>query len=530
MTSTNPTEPMYPSSLRMDQRPQARDRATTHTWDVVVIGAGITGAGVALDAASRGLSTLLLERADLASGTSRWSSKLCHGGLRYLAKAQIDVAWESARERHWLMTRIAPHLTRATTFNVPLNHLTGPAMGVLTEMGIRASDVMRMFAGTPSSVLPMPRRLDRASALETIPGLRREGLRGAIQYWDGQLDDDARLVTTVVRTAVVHGATVLTRCGVTAVESTGGGFTVTAKDEIDGTELSISARTVVNATACWVHELDPDLDVLPSRGSHLVFRSEALGNPKGVFTAPVPGHFGRFIFAIPQPSGVCFVGLTDDPAPGVDAEEPPVPENDVQFLLDTLNATLENPVTEADIIGRFAGLRPLIQDKRSAKGGSSADVSRKHLLIAEPGKPIAIVGGKLTTYRRMAQDAVDAVCSQLGVTAVCRTYTLPLVGAADRSVLAQLDLPERLVRRYGTQANIVVDLAERYPEFAGPVAEGLDTIGAEFLYAIAHEGALTVDDVIARRTRCTFVDAAVPEARAVAQKAFAALGLEPVEV
>lgn len=523
------TESLLPSSLRITERPAALRAAQDTTWDIVVIGGGVTGAGVALDAASRGLKTLLLERVDLAAGTSRWSSKLCHGGLRYLAKAQIDVAWESCRERHWIMTTIAPHLSRATEFIVPLNHLTGRAMGILTEMGIRASDVMRMASGTPGRVLPMPRRLGRAKTIAEIPGIKRDGLRGAIKYYDGQLEDDARLVTALARTAAAWGATVITHCGVKDVTHTGGGFELSAHDEIGGKDVTITARQVINATACWVHELAPELDVLPSRGTHLVFRSATLGNPQGVFTAPVPGHFGRFIFVIPQPGGLCLCGLTDEPAPGVDAENPPVPDDDVQFLLDVLNPTLENPVTREDIVGQFAGLRPLIRESGQAEG-STADVSRKHLLVNKPGQPIAIVGGKLTTYRKMAQDAVDAALKNMGMTAPCQTQRLPLVGAADRSVLARVDAPQRLVQRYGTQAPLVQELAQRYPEFAGPVAEGVDTIGAEFLFAILHEGAATIDDVISRRTRCTFVTAAIEPARAVAARAFEVLGITPAPI
>ena len=511
-------------------------RVADTPWDVIVVGGGITGAGCALDAATRGLRTLLVERVDLAAGTSRWSSKLVHGGLRYLAKGDVAIAWESATERHHLMTRIAPHLVRPVPTIVPLDDATGVAMGVLAEAGIRLADVLRLGARTSGDLLPVPRRISRREVLVHVPGVRPEGLRGGVLYFDGQLEDDARLVTAVARTAAGHGAHVLTHCAARDLTDTG----VTLTDELTGE--SVRARGwVVNATGVWVGEHAPGLTVTPSRGSHLVVPSAVLGHPRAVLTAPVPGHFGRYVFAMPQPDGLTFVGLTDEEAPGVDGVAPPVPEADVDFLLATMSRALARPLTRGDVVGSFAGLRPLVTRAtpdgvqqgapRRGSAASTADVSRTHLLLAEPGEPVTIAGGKLTTYRRMARDAVDAVvaraCVSSGVPSaspvrvltapVCRTPSVPLVGAASPAALARVDAPARLVRRYGTEAPQVWALRGRGAWLADPVVPGRPTLGVELLWGVLAEGALTAEDLVERRTRLALVDADRPRALEVAQ-------------
>lgn len=520
--------PATPSSMRLDQRENNLRLARETEWDVVVIGGGVTGCGTALDAASRGLRTLLIERVDFAAGTSRWSSKLCHGGLRYLAKGQIDVAWESARERHWILTKIAPHLAKAEAFYVPLNKQMGRIMGTLTMLGVLASDVLRRIAGTPSSALPSPSLLNRTATHRALPSITTDGLRGAIKYWDGQLSDDARYVTALARTAVAHGATVLNYAGAENITRTGSGYEVTVRDEITSATFAVRSKEVISANGVWVHELAPELEVLPSRGTHIVVESKRVGDPTGVVVTPVPGSLGRFIFILPQQNGLCYVGLTDELAPEADGIAPAVPTADEDFLLSCINPLLAQPLTREDIIGRYAGLRPLVRDAGAKQVTSSADVSRKHLLVDVPGKPLVLVGGKFTTYRQMAQDAVDAVCHRLGSQKRCRTRSIPLVGAAPRRILRQIQAPARLVSLYGTAAEDVMRLAEKYPEFAGPVAPGLSVTGAEMLYAILHEGAVCVGDVIERRTRCTMREDAINAAREKAQQAFAVLGLKPL--
>ena len=221
-------------------------------------------------------------------------------------------------------------------------------------------------------------------------------------------------------------------------------------------------------------------------------------------TVPVPGRFGRWVLAIPQPDGLVYIGLTDEPAAGADGLAPKVPETDVRFLLDTLNRSLRVPVQTEDVIGRFAGLRPLI---RAGATGDTADLSRRHLLRAEPGRPVTIAGGKLTTYRRMAQDAVDAVAARVGRSGPCRTTRLPLVGAAAPAQLRRVDAEPRLVRRFGTEAPRLAALARRWPDLAEPVVAGQATVRAELAWGVLVEGALDPHDLVERRTRLSLVDA-----------------------
>ena len=497
-------------SINARTRSQALHRLASETYDVIVVGGGVTGAGVALDAASRGLRTALVERHDLAAGTSRWSSKLVHGGLRYLAKGDVAIAWESARERHALMTAIAPHLTRAMPNLVPLGAATSAPTGLVLEAAIRLADGLRVAAGTPRRLLPRPSRISAAEALVLAPGLRSAGLRGALLYWDGQLEDDARLVTSIARTAAAHGADIVTRCSATALADR----SMSLRDELTGESFEARGH-VVNATGVWAGEHEPSVHILPSRGSHLIVRAGAVGSPKAIFSAPVPGHRARFVFAVPQPDGLVIVGLTDEPAPGVDGLAPAVPDVDARFLLDTINAALARPLEAGDIVGRYAGLRPLVENG----GGTSADVSRRHLLVDEPGRAVTITGGKLTTYRQMAEDAVDAVCRRAGSPVACRTRSLPLVGAAPRDVLARVAAPSRLVRRYGTEAVTVSALRDAHPDLATPVSDSCPTLGIEFLFGMLHEGALMVEDLLERRTRVAFDEAALPAARELAERA-----------
>jgi glycerol-3-phosphate dehydrogenase len=219
---------------------------------------------------------------------------------------------------------------------------------------------------------------------------------------------------------------------------------------------------------------------------------------------------------MPQPDGLVIIGLTDESAPGVDGIAPPVPEADERFLLETLNRVLDHPLRPADIVGRYAGLRPLVQRGASAV---TADVSRRHLLVDEPGRPLTITGGKLTTYRQMAHDTVDAVCRRAGSLAPARTRAIPLVGAAPRDVLARVAAPSRLVRRYGLEAVDVAALGRAHPDLLLPVSDSCPTLGVEFLFGALHEGAFTVEDLVERRTRTSLDEAALPAARALAERA-----------
>ncbi len=470
--------------------------------DVVVIGGGITGTGIALDAASRGLRVTLVEKHDLAFGTSRWSSKLVHGGLRYLASGNVGIARRSAVERGILMTRNAPHLVRAMPQLVPLLPAMGRMERALVRAGFLAGDVLRKTAGTPASILPGSSRISAARVCEMAPAVRREGLDGGLLAYDGQLIDDARLVAAVARTAGQYGARILTYTK--ASEVTGTSLRLT--DQPSGESFDISARAVINATGVWAGEIDPSLKLRPSRGTHLVFDAAALGNPTAALTIPIPGELNRFVFAMPEQLGRVYLGLTDEEAPGPIPDVPQPTSAEVKFLLDVVNTALGITLESADVIGAYAGLRPLID----TGAGRTADVSRNHAVVESPAGVISVVGGKLTEYRHMAQDVLDRAIDMRGLDAgECRTRNLPLVGAPTNpgsGVAPMAGLPESLVLRYGAEAANVI-AAAKCERPGDPVADGIDTTRAEFEYAITHEGALSVDDIVDRRTRIGLVSA-----------------------
>lgn len=436
--------------------------------DVLVVGGGIVGAGTALDAALRGLSVTLIEAEDLAFGTSRFSSKLVHGGLRYLATGDFQTAAESAHERHLLMTAIAPHLIR------PLPQLLPFAPGVTMvqrsagSAGMFMGDLLRVRAKTSRDVLPGPRFVSARVARQAVPSIADRGLRGGIVSYDGQLADDARLVIEVARTAAAHGARILTRVRARALH----GDRVEAVDTVSGERIEIRARSVINATGVWAGQLASDLTVRPSRGTHIVLDGADLGFPKAALTIPHEGSISRYVFALPQSDGRVLVGLTDEDAPGPvpDVAEPTEPE--IRFLLDSINRVLETPIRRDRVRGAFAGLRPLID----AGSASTADVSRRHLVTASDDGVVSVLGGKLTTYRRMAEDAVDMASSIRGLDAG----------------------PSRTARQR---------LVSTRRQASEPVADGFQLTVADVDRAVRAEGAMTVDDVLDRRSRIGLVTA-----------------------
>ena len=484
--------------------------------DVVVIGGGITGVGIALDAASRGLRVALVEKHDLAFGTSRWSSKLVHGGLRYLATGNVGIARRSAVERGILMTRNAPHLVRAMPQLVPLLPSMSRTERALVRAGFLAGDVLRKTAGTPGSVLPGSQRISAQRTIDMAPAVQRDGLDGGLLAYDGQLIDDARLVAAVARTAAQHGARILTYTA--ASEATGTSLRLT--DQRTGESFDLAARAVINATGVWAGEIDPTLKLRPSRGTHLVLDAEVLGNPAAALTIPIPGELNRFVFAMPEQLGRVYLGLTDEEAPGPIPDVPKPTSQEIGFLLDVANTALGITLDSSDVVGAYAGLRPLID----TGAGRTADVSRDHAVVEAPSGVISVVGGKLTEYRHMAQDVLDRAIAMRGLAAgACRTRNLPLVGApanAGSTVAPMAGLPESLVLRYGAEAaNVIAAATCERP--ADPVADGIDVIRAEFEYAITHEGALTVDDIVDRRTRIGLVAADRERAVGVAQQLLA---------
>src|SRR3954447_5889774 len=420
--------------------------------DLLVVGGGVTGAGAALDAAARGLSVALVERRDLAWGTSRWSSKLVHGGLRYLAQGAVGIARESARERGILLARTAPHLTRAIPVVVPLLPAVDAGTERRTRIGLHLGDGLRRAAGTPRSLLPRSRTVSAAEALRLVPGVRRDGLRGALVGWDAQLEDDARLVVALARTAAAHGALVVTRCGAETLAGDGARL----RDELTGRAFDVGARTVINAAGVWAGTLVNGLTLRPSRGTHVVVRADALGGMAGTLNVPVPGERARWVFAVAQPNGLAYIGLTDEPAEGAIPDVPEPPAADVEFLLTTISTALDRPLGDGDVLGAYAGLRPLLAGAADAR---TADLSRRHAVVRSADGVLTAVGGKLTTYRQMAQDAVDAAVAAGGLAHAgpCRTTTLPLVGAEGRAAVTA-EVPRRVIDRHGGEAPAVMAL------------------------------------------------------------------------
>ncbi|MFJ4225188.1 glycerol-3-phosphate dehydrogenase/oxidase [Microbacterium sp. NPDC089695] len=482
--------------LNAARRAVELDRASVETVDMLVVGGGITGVGVALDAASRGLSVTLIDAHDLAYGTSRFSSKLVHGGLRYLATGDVATAKESAVERHLLMTRIAPHLIR------PLGQLLPFVPGVTLRqratgaIGMALGDLLRVRAGTPRRILPAPRPVAARTARALVPALAPQGLRGGMLSFDGQLVDDARLVATVARTAAAHGARILTR--VRALSLSAGG--ATAEDALTGGRVDLRARSVVNATGAWAGTLNDTISIRPSRGTHIVLDATDLGDPSAALTIPHEGSISRFVFALPQHGGRVIVGVTDDDAPGPVPDVATPTEAEIAFLLDTLNRVLATPVTRDRVRGAFTGLRPLVD----SGAGSTADISRRHLVAESAGGFIDVLGGKLTTYRRMAEDAVDLAVRRRALSAgPSRTATLRLV---DRAV-PHRDSPHAS---------------------SAPLLDGLALTRADVEYTVRAEGAMTAADVLDRRTRAGLVDAdrarLLPVVDALVAEALAELG------
>ncbi|MFF4990125.1 glycerol-3-phosphate dehydrogenase/oxidase [Streptosporangium saharense] len=493
------------SSLNAARRARELAELPDLVVDVLVVGLGVTGTGTALDAASRGLSVAAIDAGDLASGTSRWSSKMVHGGLRYLARGQVGVARESAVERGVLLTRTAPHLVRAQPYLLPLTPAVSRGRAATVMTGYRLGDGLRIAARTPRRLLPGPSRIPARTALRLVPSLEPQGLRGALLSWDGRLTDDARLVVALARTAAAHGARILTRCR--ALELAGDGALV--RDELTGRTLTVRARAVVNATGVWAGTLVPEVRMRPSRGSHLVLRPETLPGLTAGLHVPVPGETNRFVLVLPQADGRIHVGLTDEPVEGPLPDVPTVPEQDVTFLLGVLNSVLGTAIGRREVAGAYAGLRPLLD-----AGGRTADLSRRHALSVSRDGVVTVAGGKLTTYRRMAQDAVDLTVRLRALPAgACRTARLPLVGADGRGGGG---VPGRLAGRYGSEAAAVKALAREDPALAEALPTGVTV--AELVWAVRHEGALDVDDLLDRRTRIGLVAedraVALPAARA----------------
>ncbi len=486
--------------------------------DVLVVGGGIVGTGAALDAVTRGLTVGLLEQRDLASGTSSRSSKLVHGGLRYLEMFDFGLVRESLEERGLLLTRLAPHLVRPVPFLYPLYRtLERPYVGA----GLAVYDALAML-GRYDMGVPRHRHFFRRQVARIAPDLRTDTMTGAIRYHDCQVDD-ARLVVTVARTAVGFGAHVATRTRVTGFLREGDRVVgVRATDLETGTEIEVRARVVVNAAGVWTDEVqrllggELALDVEASKGIHLVVPRDRIRSECGV----VARTEKSVLFVIPW--GRHWIIGTTDTAWDLDLAHPAASRTDIDYLLEHVNKLLKVPLDHDDVEGVYAGLRPLLAGKAGRGVGSGGEgearaattkVSREHTVASPVPGLVLIAGGKLTTYRIMARDAVDLAVSGWSGVAPSHTERVPLLGADgfevrtnQRVALSRrsgLDVRriDHLLGRYGGMVDEVLDLVEQRPALGAPLPGAEDYLSAEVVYAVTHEGARHLDDVLARRTR-----------------------------
>ncbi|MGH3033344.1 MAG: glycerol-3-phosphate dehydrogenase/oxidase [Gaiellaceae bacterium] len=468
-------------------RAEAVARLEREQLDVLVVGGGITGVGVALDAVSRGLSVGLIEAHDLAAGTSSRSSKLIHGGLRYLEMLEFKLVREALRERRLLLTRLAPHLVRPVDFLFPLKHRgwERPYVGA----GLLLYDA---WAGRH---LPRARHLSRRAALAAAPALRPDSLVGAVRFSDAQ-EDDALYAVYVARTAAARGASIATRVRAASFlrGETGRILGVRADDCLTGRPLEIRARHTIVAVGVATDRVlqqatgRAQKTVRPSKGVHLIVPRSSIPMRSGLFMRTEKSVF----HAIPWASDYWLLGDTDTEWDG-DVDTPVANRTDVEYVLAKVNSVLRRPVRQDEILGVFAGLRPLV----AAEGtGDTTRLSREHRLFSPVPGLTAIAGGKYTTYRVMARDAVDVASRDLGSMAPSTTDRLPLLGAA-----APPDSGDRIRLRHGGCADEVLMLAQADPELAAPLAGAGHYIRAEAVHAVTHQGALDLDDILSRRTR-----------------------------
>jgi glycerol-3-phosphate dehydrogenase len=481
-------------------------------FDLAVVGGGITGAGVALDAASRGYSVALLERDDYASGTSSRSSKLVHGGLRYLQKFDLGLVREALLERS-LMVQLAPHLVRPLAMLVP--SFEGKRPDRLMGVGLNMYDVMSWRRGRDrrsredgeADWSPERHRIvDGAEALELVPALAEREPTSAYLFYDCQTDD-ARLVLTVLGEAERFGTVCANGCEVTGlVERAGRAAGVLVRDAEGGGEFEVRAANVVNATGVWADRLRPDElygeeevpRIRPSRGTHVILAREALPVEAGVI---IPASGGRTVFVLPW-LGRTLVGTTDNDYDGPLEHIPPGDE-DVEYLVDAVNDFFSTSLGPGDVSGAYAGVRPLISSGDPRK---SVDISRKAELYETSSGLITITGGKLTTWRRMAKLAVDRVVEREAREAACRTDEIPLGMPEDPQTLPRVEgadaaTREHLAARYGHAAIDVLELAAKSPELAGRICPGAPDIAAEAAFAARREQVRSLADVLLRRAR-----------------------------
>jgi glycerol-3-phosphate dehydrogenase len=482
------------------------------SFDLVVIGGGITGAGVALDAASRGYSVALVERSDYAAGTSSRSSKLIHGGLRYLQKFDLGLVREALLERS-LLVKLAPHLVRPLPLLVP--SFEGKRPDRLTGLGLNMYDAMAWRRGRDGDEDWSPARhrvIDGPETVKLIPALAGRDPTAAYLFYDCQTDD-VRLVLSVLGEAQRFGAVCANRCAVTGlVERSGRAAGVLVEDREGGAEFELTAANVINATGVWADQLRPEElyaeeevpRIRPSRGTHVTLSRETLPVEAGVI---VPAGGGRTVFVLPW-LGRTLVGTTDNDYEG-SLEHVPAPEEDVEYLIEALNAYFGTRLGADDLTGAYAGVRPLISTGDPKK---SVDISRRAELFETSSGLVTITGGKLTTWRRMAKMAVDRIVEREGREARCRTHEIPIGQPEEASALDDVpgveeDSREHLACRYGHAARDVLRLAAAAPQLARRISPELPDLVAEAAFAAGHEQARSLADALLRRTRLGILDA-----------------------
>jgi glycerol-3-phosphate dehydrogenase len=489
-------------ALSPEHRRGSLQRMRDEVFDIVVIGGGVTGTGIALDAATRGLSVALVEQRDYAAGTSSRSSKLIHGGLRYLEQLNLELVREALGERGLLLQQLAPHLIKPVSFLYPLTRHGWERLYV--GAGVTLYDTLG-----GARHLPRHQHLTRRGALRLAPALRGDALTGAVRYWDAQVDD-ARHTMSLARTAAAFGAALATSARVVGLLREGERVTgVQVRDLESGSETDVRARQVINATGVWANEVQEmagrgRIRVRASKGIHLVVPRDRIHSDSGLILRTERS----VLFVVPW-GRHWLIGTTDTDW-DLDLAHPAASATDIQYLLDRVNAVLRTPLSHSDVEGVFAGLRPLLYGESEA----TSQLSREHAVGQTVAGMITIAGGKYTTYRVMAEDAVDAAARNLDQR-VPRSVTArtPLIGATGFHALwnQRRDLAreaglhvarvEHLLNRYGSYTTELLDLVADRPELGQPLPGADDYLKVEARYAASHEGALHVDDLLARRSR-----------------------------
>jgi glycerol-3-phosphate dehydrogenase len=526
-----------------------RDSALRHlgdtTFDVVVIGGGMTGVGCALDAASRGLRTALIERDDFSSGTSSKSSKLVHGGLRYLQQGEIRLVYEALHERQRLR-RNAPHLVKVLPFLIPIFS----SKGVVSKKLARAmGSAMWMYDFTGGARIgKLHKRVSKAEALALFPTLPEHRLMPSYLYYDARADD-SRLCITVARTAALDfGATVVNAAAVTGLRKNAAGRVCGVTVRADGRDIEVTTASVVNAAGVWADDVmaldEPERrrTIRPAKGIHITVPWHKVRNEIAA-VIPVPGD-KRSVFVVPW-GDFTFIGTTDtDYDGGID--DPQCTAEDIDYLLRAINGSVTTEITVDDIVGTWAGLRPLVADPEAS--GRTADLSRRHKVSESHSGVVTITGGKLTTYREMAADTIDEIITHVlddntrrRVRRRSRTKKLQLHGADGYDKLVSSadsisplggDVVRHLADRYGSDARTVLALAESDPDLAAPLVPGLPYLRAEAVFGVRTEMARTLDDVLSRRTRARLLgrDDSAAAARSVAELIAPELGWDSEDI